>query len=172
MAWQAIAVEMSALFDAAERQDFDAEVADRAEAEGARIRLVDRIAAAPAEIGLQAGGQWLRGTVAEVGADFLVLEEAARTVLVPLAGVDAVTDLPPGAREPGSEGEVAARYRLGAALRAVGRHGGEVRVVTRSAPVIGTISGVGADHLRVQRGGGGPEVVLPFAGVYQVELLG
>jgi hypothetical protein len=172
VAWQRISEEMAALWDAADRAELAAEVDDRAEAELARLRLSDRLAVSTEPISVQVADQWVRGTVVHAAGELLALDAGeGRHWLIPMSGIIAVTGLGEAAREPGSEGEVASRYGLRSALRALTREPASVRVLTRADPLIGVVVAVGADHLLLQRSAARGPIAVPLSAVAAVELL-
>jgi hypothetical protein len=150
MGWEALFADLEGEFDAAEAAELAAEVGDRTRREAARLRLVDHLRAAsgsPVVVTLAHVGA-LRGELVDVGPDWLlVTESAARQALVPLDVVLGVAGLPPRALEPGSEGVVLAKLRLGYALRAIARDRAAVRITLADGSMrTGTIDRVGADY--------------------------
>lgn len=130
------AAERDAAWEYAEAERSQLGLGDRLRgAQGAAIRLVTR------------GGQRFSGVVAQVGADYILLEEGRRTWLIPLAAL-AHLRVPPRAREGG--GGVAAKLGLAHALRALRRAGQSVRVVVATGEVVaGDLVWVGRDHVDV-----------------------
>jgi hypothetical protein len=128
-------------------------VADRTRREAARLRLTDRLAPATGtSVGLVlAGAGRLSGRLAAVGPDWLLVRErAGREALVSLAAVLRVSGLGPAAREPGSEGRVAAKLDLRHALRGLARDRAGLQLVLVDGEVVaGTLDRVGADHCEV-----------------------
>ena len=183
--WSDLFRDLEAQFDAAAAAELGDEVADRTRRELARIRLVDRIRPAVGrELAVAVHGAGVvRGVLADTGPDWLLLEEvAAGEALVPLTAVLAVTGLDPRvAAEPGSEGEVAARSRLGLPLRALARdRASVVAVLVDGSRVAGTVERVGADHLEVaehtpgdrpRHGAAPPLRAVPFAALGLVRRL-
>ena len=178
MRWDELFRDLEAQAEAAERAEVDAEVTDRSRRELAAVRLTDRLrAAGGSTLTLSVtGGLRITGLLADTGPDWLLLEEAGGgSALVPLAAVLGLAGLPPWASAPDSEGAVAARLRLGYALRGLARDRAAVTVfLTDGAAVAGTIDRVGADFLEVtehpvgeprRRGAVRGARVLPFAGV-------
>jgi hypothetical protein len=148
--WEQVFADLEGQAASAEAAELAAEVADRTRREVGRLRLVDRLRAAHrAEVVVRVlGGVVLTGTVADVGADWVLLEQAGtRAALVPLDAVVALSGL--GARTvlPGSEGEVEQRLDLRYALRRLVRDRAAVEVVlSDGTAVTGTFDRVGADH--------------------------
>jgi hypothetical protein len=151
--WDALFADLeaqAATLVAAERA---AEVEERTRGEIGTLRLVDRFrAGVGAELRLRlAGGVTLRGQLARVGADWLLLTaEAGQEVLVPLVAVTGVRGLPRYSAVPHSEGVVASRLGLRHALRGVARDRSPVRLdLVDGTTVAATIDRVGADLLEV-----------------------
>jgi hypothetical protein len=151
--WEALFADLEGEFDAAEAAELAAEVEDRSRREAARLRLVDHLRASvgqPVVLSVaHLGG--LRGQVADVGPDWVLLDETAtRQALVPMAGVLAVGGLPARAADPETEGIVEARLRLGFALRALARDRVTVSIaLSDGSRRTGTIDRVGADYITV-----------------------
>lgn len=154
MRWAELFADLEGQFEAAEEAGVRGEVADRTRRELARIRITDRLRAGigrPVAVTLPGAGT-LRGTLADCGPDWLLLEgDPAGDALVPLYPVLGLTGLDPrAAGEPGSEGEVAARRRLGAALRAVARDRATVTcTLVDGSTLTGTVRRAGADHFEI-----------------------
>jgi hypothetical protein len=149
--WERLFDDVEAQLEAAERDDFVAEVADRGRRELAHIRLVERLRwAVGSSVELTvAGAGIVRGGLERVGPDWLLISAPGRPAAV-VAGsaVVSVRGLALGAEAPGSTGEVAARLDLAFALRAVARDRSSVTVVTTDAGrATGTIDRVGADFV-------------------------
>lgn len=155
MRWESLFADLEAGLEAAEAAELAAEVSDRTRAVLARLRLVDRLAAArdaEATVGLRACGlASLSGRLVDLGPDWLLLAEGpGREAVVALAGVLAVSGLGAPSREPGTEGRVESRLGLRAALRGVARDRSPVSVVlVDGSSLYGTIDRVGADFLEV-----------------------
>ncbi|MDP9395589.1 MAG: hypothetical protein M3Q27_15630 [Actinomycetota bacterium] len=158
MRWERLFADLEGQLDESGRADLDAEVADRTRAERSAIRLVDRLrAASGSTVTVVLDGRSVVGRVADVGADWVLLEETARVALVPLRAVNTLRGLGARARHPGSEGPVAGRRELTAVLRSLARDRADaVLSLTGGSEVSGVIERVGADHLDLaERGGGG-----------------
>jgi hypothetical protein len=176
--WERLFDDLEAQLEAAERDEFDAEVADRVRREAARLALLDRLRAglgAALTVTVHGAGS-LSGTLARTGPGWLLLDVAAQpATLVILDAVVDVRGLPAGAREPASMGAVEARLDVGFVLRAIARDRSPVAIVARDGSRFhGTIDRVGADHLDLaehpagepRRAGDVSGVrVLPFAGM-------
>ena len=107
-------------------------------------------------------GEASRTKLLEVGPDWmLVVEPGARHALVPLGAVQALAGVAGHISPTGAE--VERRLRLGSALRALGRDRAEVQVHTSGRTLVGRIDRVGADHVDVGAGRGGPVWTVPLA---------
>ena len=159
MRWDELFRDLEGQLDAAEGAELAAEVADRTRREVAELRLLDRLAPAEGhEVRLQvAGAGSVRGRLDQVGAEWLLVSEAAgRQALVPVGAVLAVAGLGVLSRAPGQESPVLARLGLGSALRAIARDRLQVSVALRdSSALTGTVDRVGADFLEIAEHGPG-----------------
>ena len=149
MRWEALFDDLDGQWEAEERRERDAEVADRTRAERARVLLAERYAASRGETLTLwlAAGTTVEGRLVDLGADWVLLRDAAgREVLVAADAVVGVTGL---SRR--SEPDVTARrFALGYALRALSRDRAPVVVTDRSGGrVTGTIDAVGRDWCEV-----------------------
>ena len=149
MRWEDLFADLESQWDAEQRRELDAEVADRTRRERATVTLGDRLAgagAAPVSVTLRDGSR-IGGRVADVGDGWFLLGEPGRvTCLVPMAAVVSVTGLAARA----VEGSVGRRFGLGYALRAVSRDRAVVRVTDATgATCTGTIDAVGSDHVEL-----------------------
>lgn len=160
MRWERLFADLESGLEAAAAAELDAEVADRTRREDARVRLVDRLRPVVGQgvtLGLPGLGP-LAGTVVEVGAEWVLLQEPGRQSLVPIGALSWVEGLGLRSHEPGSEGAVAARRTLRSALRALSRDRSEVLVALRDGgSVVGTIDRVGADFIEVAVHPGGEQ---------------
>lgn len=146
MRWEGLFADLEGQLAAEERRELDSEVAERTRRERALVDLTGRLAAGLGRrVGLVLlGGTTADGTLRDHGDGWLLVEDDVRDVLVPLAGVVAVTGL---TREVGPS-RTARRFGLGAALRALARD--RATVVLRLAggsTLVGTVDVVGADHV-------------------------
>lgn len=151
MRWEHLFADLEGQADAVAAAELAAEVADRTRREVGRLRLVDRLRAARGtRLVLRVGGAGvLTGSVVDVGADWVLLEEPdGRGALVPLAGVVALSGVGARSELPGSEGAVEERFDLRFALRRLVRDRATVEVVlTDGTAVAGTFDRVAADHV-------------------------
>ena len=151
MRWDQLFADLEGQADAAAAAGLASEVADRTRREVGRLRLVDRLRAAHGGrvvMRLQGAGV-VTGCVADVGADWVLLEEPdGRGALVPLAGVLALSGVGSRSEVPGSEGEVERRFDLRFALRRLVRDRAPVEIVlVDGTAVAGTLDRVAADHV-------------------------
>lgn len=170
MHWESLFDDLEAQVEAADQAELDAELRDRARAEQARLRTVDRLrAAVGSELDLRLrGGFRERGRLLRVGPDWLLLApEDGRETVVPAAGVLVIGGLGRGAVEPGSEGALAARLDLRHVLRGIARDRSRVVLgLDGGALLSGVLLRVGADHLDVGERVRAPEPqVVPLHGV-------
>jgi hypothetical protein len=151
--WEQLFDDLEGQVEAAEAADLDSELRDRARAERARLRTVDRLRGSvgrPLDVRLR-NSERERGTLRRVGSDWLLVETApGREALIPLAVVIAVGGLSNRSAEPGSEGPVLARLDLRHALRALTRDRSRVGLVLdRDVLLSGFLERIGADHLEL-----------------------
>jgi hypothetical protein len=153
MRWDQLFADLEGQAQVAQAADVAAEVADRTRREVGRLRLVDRLRAATgARLVVRVlGGEVATGVVADVGADWVLLEqEGARAALVPLSAVVALSAPGPRSELPRSEGEVEARLDLRYALRRLVRDRAVVELVLTDGTVVaGTFDRVAADHVEL-----------------------
>ena len=151
--WQQLFGDLQAQFEeeasAAER----AESGSRARAEIGALALVDRLrgsVGAQVSVAVRGAGQ-LRGVVADVGADWLLLsDELGRDVLVAAVAVRSVTGLGRRTGIPEEPGSVRARLDLRRALRGLARDRAAVQIVLDDGSVlVGTVDRVGADYVEL-----------------------
>jgi hypothetical protein len=149
--WEQLFADLEGQADAAAAAELASEVAERTRREVGRLRLVDRVRAAQGtSVVLRAvGAGVVTGRVADVGADWVLLEEPdGRGALVPFAGVVALSGLGSRSELPGSEGLVEERYDLRFALRRLVRDRATLEVaLVDGTTVSGTLDRVGADHV-------------------------
>lgn len=171
MRWEALFADMEAQLDRARHEGAHHEIADLARAERAGVLWSDRVrGSAGRELRVHVGeDEPVRGTLADVAAQWMLLAEGARQVLVPASAVVAVegaVDQPaPGA------GSVERRLGLGHALRALARDRAPVVVHARGLLLSGRIDRVGADHLDLTVADGsrrGAVLLVPFASLVAV----
>lgn len=152
MRWDRLFADLSAEFEAVEQAELEAEIADRTRSERARLRLVDRLRGSveqPLEVRVL-GGTTVAGVLSGVGPDWCLLQGAAGDQVVRLGAVLDIVGLAARSVEPGSEGEVAARFALAAVVRRLARDRAQVTLVqTDGGLVTGTIDLAGVDVLEV-----------------------
>lgn len=149
--WEELFADLESQADAWEAAELAAEVAERTRREVGRLRLVDRLrvaVGADVVVRLRGAGA-LAGQVADVGADWVLVEERdGRAALVPLREVLALGGIGARSEPPGSEGEVEQRLDLRYALRRLVRDRAVVEVVLVDGTVVaGTLDRVAADHV-------------------------
>jgi hypothetical protein len=150
MRWDDLFADLESQWDAEQRRELDAEVADRTRRERATVGLVDRLAAAgprPVAVTVRDGSR-LTGLVVEVGDGWFLLGEPARPpCLVPVAAVAAVAGL--GTRAVAG-GALRRSFGLGYALRGLSRDRSVVALTDATGAVCtGTVDAVGSDHLEL-----------------------
>jgi hypothetical protein len=157
MRWQQLFADLEAQFDEAAAATERADAASRARAEPGSVRLVERLRGAlghPVTLRCRGAGQ-VGGLLAEVGPDWLLLEEAGgRDVLVAARALLAVGGLGRLTAAAEREGPVRGRLDLRRAVRALARDRATVQVVLDDGAVVsGTVDRVGADHVEVAEHG-------------------
>jgi hypothetical protein len=149
MRWQRLFDDLEMQLDAAHRQDFEAEVADRTRRELALVHMADRLAgAAGRAVQLTVTGVGVVvGTIARTGDGWLLLADGSgRDVVVRLDAVIGATGLPAAAAtEPG---RLESKLGLGHLLRGIARDRTAVVIgLVDGSSVEGTIDRVGADFV-------------------------
>lgn len=147
MRWERLFADLEGQLAAADRQELDAEVAERVRSAWAEIHLADRLRAVVGqEVTLRlTGGERVTGRCVDAAPEWVVVRDGSGQALVPLAAVAAVSGLSRAVAPPA--GEVLRRLGLRHALRALARDRSTVRVVTGGGTFTGTVDRVGADHL-------------------------
>jgi hypothetical protein len=150
--WRDLLGDLETQMLAEERLELAAEVADRAVREAAALGLADRLrAASGTAVRLELRGAGVvRGRLAAVGPDWLMLQEISATgaSLVPLPAVVAARDLPAGASP--IEGAVAARYTVQMVMRRISSAGLPVVVTLYDgATRRGLLGVVGKDYVEL-----------------------
>ncbi|MGH8968645.1 MAG: hypothetical protein ACRDV1_01710 [Actinomycetes bacterium] len=157
--WDDLFRDLEAQLESADAAELAADVAEGTRRETARLRLLDRLLPTvghPVRVRV-AGLAPIGGRLAEVGAEWLLLEDApGRQTLVPLASVLAVGGLGARSAPPGQEGQVFARLGLTSALRGIARDRLPVSVwLTDGTSLPGSVDRVGADFLELAEHGAG-----------------
>lgn len=149
MRWDDLFADLEAQLEGEQRAALDAEVAERVRIERRSVTLVDRLRAhLGTALVLDTGVLAVRGTVREVGADFVLLdEEGGGYAVVPVGALEAVDGLGRGVAP--APGAVLRRLGLASALRGLVRDRAEVRVLTATSEVRGVPSAVAADHVDI-----------------------
>lgn len=149
MRWQELFADLEGQARSFEQAEHVSEVADRTRAELAQIGLVNRLRAGlggPLSLVVSGAGE-VAGTLRRVGADWLLVS-CPDEVIVPLAAITMVRDLPPRALSPQGVSAVASRVAMTSALRAVARDRCVVSATLRDgAVVVGTPDRIGLDFL-------------------------
>lgn len=136
---------IAAEVEAADAAALDADFAEMERAARAEVHLLDRLRSQRFAAIEVAGGSLVRGLVAAVGRDVVVLAAEDGDWAIPAWGIAAVIDVDPGSREAMSPSE---RLGLASVARAWARQRSVVRLLRVDAgPLDGTIDAVGADHL-------------------------
>ncbi|MDQ4085318.1 MAG: hypothetical protein M3165_05820 [Actinomycetota bacterium] len=180
MRWEDLFADLEREWDALAAAGRQAEIAERTRAEYARVRLVDRLRGSEGRrVDLVTrGGRQVCGVLARVGADFVLVTEGRREVLVPLRAVAAAIGLGTASVSDQQAGAVRARLGLGSVLR---RIAADRSVVTVAGPGetawCGTVQRVGADFLELaehaldetpHRAHTRTVVLVPFSAITQV----
>ena len=152
MRWQQLFADLQAQFDAEEAAEGRVADASRARAEMGAVELVQRMRGAvgmPLTLRCRGAGPVV-GTLADVGADWLLLEdEQGRSILVASGTVSAIAGL--GRRTSVEErGAVRARMDFRWVLRGLTRDRSVVQMILDDGAVLtGTLDRVGADHVEL-----------------------
>jgi hypothetical protein len=153
MRWQQLFADLEAQFVEAASASERAEEASRARLEVGSLVLSDRLRGAlgqPVQLRCRGTGQ-VGGTLADVGVDWLLLEDdVGRELLVSRGAVLAVGGLGRLTAASRPAGAVWTRLDLRWALRALARDRAAVQVVVDDGAVLsGTVDRVSADHLEL-----------------------
>jgi hypothetical protein len=149
MRWDDLFDDLEAQADFLVRSERDAEVADRTRAEIGQTTLVSRLrSSAGRRLSLRlTGGAAVSGVVVRLGVDWLLLS-CPREVVVPVAGVATVTDLPWDSMSPHGVEPVASRLTLSSVLRAIAVDRAHITVLlSDQSTVSGTPDRVGRDFV-------------------------
>ena len=156
MRWTALFEDLEAQLEAADQASLEAEVQDRTRREAGLLTLVDRLVPAVGQrlTVLVQGADPVRGVLTGAGADWLLLigehGSPAAELLIPLAGVLAVTAVGSEAQPSAAVDAVSRRLDLRWALRCLARNRSGVHVVLRDRTVLtGTLDQVGADYVEL-----------------------
>lgn len=155
MRWNELFADLEAQAAALEVAERAAEIAERTRIEVGALAVHDRLAAGVGTtVRVDAlGGEARAGTIARVGADWLLLDEGAgRESVIAIAAVRSLAGLGRTSAVPGSGGAVHARLVLRTALRGIARDRSTVRVHLRDGAALdATLDRVGADFVEVAR---------------------
>lgn len=133
----------------ADRAELIAQVPDRTRRERAAVSWVDRVATHIDEIlVLTTQGGRLRGTLQDLGSDWILIDEVGRgSAVVPFAAVLSVSGL--STRSDGDQ-RFGRRFGIGVAMRGIARDRCAVAVHDIGGGVVtGTIDSVGSDHVEI-----------------------
>ena len=146
MRWQALFADLELQIDAAQAQERLGEVPELTRAERAGVTLLDRLRAHSGQVTVTVhGGERVRGSLMDVGPQWVLMADGPREHLVPTWAIALVAGL--GDLSAPAPGVVGSRLRLGHALRAVARDRSVVRALTTAGAVVGRVDAVGTDHL-------------------------
>jgi hypothetical protein len=149
MRWQELFADLEAQARSLERAEEEGEIADRTRGEVARVTLMNRLRAqlsGSVQLSIWGFGE-VTGRLERAGSDWLLIQ-AVDEMIVPVAAVLSLTDLPPDAVSAEGAGNVASGLRLTSALRAVARNRNPVVLTLRSGgSLAGTPDRVGADFV-------------------------
>lgn len=151
MRWQELFADLEHQAWSLDREDLDAEVADRTRAEVARLTLMGRLRAAPGvDVRLLlVGGRTVAGRIERFGADWILVASPAER-LVPVGAIAVVEGLLSGALPPDAVPAIGDRLPLVVALRALAVDRAAVRFeLVDGRTVAGTPDRVGADFVDV-----------------------
>jgi hypothetical protein len=155
MRWERLWADLEAQAAALQRQDYDAEVAERVSIERASVLLMDRVrASAGRTVHCQlAGGQQWRGELAGFGLEWWALRDggaAGAIVLVPAGAVCGVRGLADRAVAGEAMSLVARRTTWLMVLRRLGQQAGSLALYRAfGAPLVGRLTVVGRDYVEL-----------------------
>lgn len=151
MRWSDLFDDLEGQGESLARAERDAEVADRTRAEVGQLTLLNRLRA---DVGRRVslrltGAVTVVGTLERVGADWLLLT-SPNEVVVPMAAVISVANLPLDAVSPDGVARVASRLTLASALRAIAVDRARVTVMLHDGSTVsGTPDRVGSDFVDI-----------------------
>jgi len=152
MRWQQLFADLQAQFEAEETALERVESASRARAEVGAVELADRLRGAldlRLTLGCGRAGT-VTGVLAEVGPDWLLVDDGARQCLVASSAVRWVSGLGRRTAPAEAAGPVRGRLDLRRALRGLARDRSAVQVVLDDGGVLsGTLDRVGADYVEL-----------------------
>lgn len=149
MRWDRLFDDLEGQLEAAAALERAGEVADRTRRERAAVGLLERFLAhrgGPVTLRCGAGDQ-IRGTIDDVGVDWVLLGSPPGSVLVHLPAIRSVHGLPGRAEPPAT---LARRFTMGMAVRVMSRDRAAVSVVdVTGALLTGTVDTVGSDYFEL-----------------------
>lgn len=147
MRWEDLFDDLEGQAESLERAEREAEVADRTRSEVGQITLISRLRShVGGELSIQlVGGASFSGSLVRLGADWMLLA-CPREVVVPLAGVATVANLPWESVSPHGVEMVASRLTLSTVFRAMAVDRARITLrLTDQTTVSGTPDRVGRD---------------------------
>jgi hypothetical protein len=154
--WEELFADLERQWQALAEEERQAEIADRTRAALAQVPLADRLRGSEgAEVRvLTRSGHQVDGTLARVGADFVLLSQPRHECVLAVAAIAAVSGLRAEAVSAQVAGPVRSRLGLGSVLRGVAADRSRVTLTVTGGPALtGTVQRVGADFLEVAEHG-------------------
>lgn len=148
MRWDNLFAELEAEFDAAERDEAEAEIIEMVQAEMVTVSAADRFRAKQGSmltVRLR-NGENRSGEIREANLAWIMLHDDRRRYLIPYSAIAFAWPLAPVA---GQASGVSSRLTLGYALRALSAEGIEVHLLTNGGALRGVIGRVGKDFCDV-----------------------
>jgi hypothetical protein len=149
MRWEDLFDDLEGQAEFLERAERDAEVAERTRSEVGQITLISRLRSNEGrEVSLRLiGGLTISGTLVRLGVDWMLLT-CPREVVVPVAGVATVANLPWDSVSPHGVEVVSSRLTLSTVFRAMAIERARITVMmSDQSTVSGTPDRVGRDFL-------------------------
>lgn len=151
MRWEQLFDDLEARFDAEQRAAVEADLADLIRAERSQVALLDRLRAhlnEPLVCSFGPEVAVLSGDLADLGADWLLVDSGWAQTLVPLSALQYVSGLSAAAVP--DRRVVARKLGLNSVLRGLARDRALLGIRLRAGELLtGTLDRVGADHVDV-----------------------